>query len=145
KNFFAGGPGSIRGYRNGFLGPRDSNNNPYGGNIKVVGNLELLVPLPSSFGNSTRFALFYDVGNIFYEGDTDFCVNSSGTRGVRCAEPTAVEADFGFDLTELRSSVGIGVEWLAPLGTFRFSLAVPLNDGLLDQTEQFQFSVGQTF
>jgi outer membrane protein insertion porin family len=145
KNFFAGGPGSVRGYRNGFLGPRDSRNNPYGGNLKVVGNIELLVPLPESFGNTTRFALFYDIGNIFYEGDTRFCTNPAGNTGVRCSDPQAVEADYGFDLAELRSSVGVGVEWLAPLGTFRFSLAVPLNSGPLDRLEQFQFSVGQTF
>ncbi len=48
--------------------------------------------------------------------------------------------------------MGIAVQWLAPLGLFRFSLAVPLNaerevDGVTwgDQTERFQFSVGQAF
>ncbi|MEM9385850.1 MAG: outer membrane protein assembly factor BamA [Pseudomonadota bacterium] len=148
KNFFAGGPGSVRGYRNGFLGPRDSFNNPYGGNVKVVGNLELLIPTPENFGDSTRFALFYDIGNIFYEGDTDFCTaraDNGNLVGTSCSTPSATRADFGFDLNELRSSVGIGVEWLAPLGTFRFSLAVPLNAGPLDEVERFQFSVGQTF
>ena len=46
----------------------------------------------------------------------------------------------------------MAVQWLAPLGLFRFSLAVPLNaqrevDGVTwgDETERFQFSVGQAF
>ncbi len=147
KNFFAGGPGSVRGFRNGFLGPRDSFNNPYGGNVKLVSQLELLLPTPETFGDSTRFALFYDIGNIFYTGDTEFCVaraDDGSVFGTECQEGTE-RADYGLDFSELRSSVGIGVEWLAPLGTFRFSFAFPLNQGPLDDIERFQFSVGQTF
>jgi outer membrane protein insertion porin family len=52
----------------------------------------------------------------------------------------------------LRRSVGVAVQWLAPLGLFRFSLGVPLNRqrGVYpysygDQTEVFQFSIGQAF
>jgi outer membrane protein insertion porin family len=51
----------------------------------------------------------------------------------------------------LRSSVGIGVQWLAPLGLFRFSYAYPLNpysgnDRYYgDELERFQFSIGQAF
>ena len=59
---------------------------------------------------------------------------------------------YNFALSRLKESVGISVQWLAPLGLFRFSLAVPLNakrelDGVTwgDQTERFQFSVGQAF
>jgi outer membrane protein insertion porin family len=147
KNFFAGGPGSVRGYRNGFLGPRDSFNNPYGGNMKTVSQVELLLPTPESFADSTRFALFYDIGNIFYTGSTQFCTATDDfgrVFGASCGPDTTVQ-DYGFDLGELRSSVGIGLEWLAPLGTFRFSFAFPFNEGPLDVIERFQFSVGQTF
>jgi len=51
----------------------------------------------------------------------------------------------------LRRSTGIAVLWLAPLGIFRFSYAIPLNavqgNGVVfpDEQEQFQFSVGQAF
>jgi outer membrane protein insertion porin family len=44
------------------------------------------------------------------------------------------------------------VQWLAPLGVFRFSYALPLNENSTDtpdrygdQTEGFQFSIGQAF
>ena len=55
------------------------------------------------------------------------------------------------DLADLRTSVGIGVQWLAPLGLFRFSYAFPLNEYegndrfYADELERFQFSIGQAF
>ena len=54
-------------------------------------------------------------------------------------------------MDDLRASVGIGVQWLAPLGLFRFSYAFPLNEYLGndryygDELERFQFSIGQAF
>jgi outer membrane protein insertion porin family len=45
----------------------------------------------------------------------------------------------------------VSIEWLAPMGLFRFSYAFPLNANkgnsvvYPDETEQFQFSVGQAF
>jgi outer membrane protein insertion porin family len=59
--------------------------------------------------------------------------------------------DYDFDYDSLRKSVGIGVEWLAPLGLLRFSYAMPLNEFAEtdryygDETEGFQFSIGQAF
>ncbi len=150
KNFFGGGPDSVRGFENGHLGPVDSNDNPYGGNIKTLAQLELLLPTPEQFGNNTRLGLFYDIGNVFYSGDTAFC--ASGDVGSRCNLDIdgdglidAREVDYGFDVDQLRSSFGVSVEWLAPLGTFRFSYAFPINETNLDEVERFQFSVGQTF
>ena len=96
----------------------------------------------------TRFGIFYDVGNVFYTGKTKFCRFEN--NGVPCNFDNdgdgivdAVPIEFPVDFSELRSSVGIGVEWIAPLGTFRFSYAVPINSSDFDQTEGFQFSVGQ--
>ena len=59
--------------------------------------------------------------------------------------------DYEFDYNELKQSAGVAVQWLAPLGVFRFSYAVPLNefkgDGIRyeDETEQFQFTIGSAF
>jgi outer membrane protein insertion porin family len=96
--------------------------------------------MPEKFRNSARFSVFFDAGNVFSTDDTNFV----GTDGV-----TPVEYNFGFD--EIRYSAGLAVQWLAPLGVFRFSYAVPLNakDGegveYEDETEGFQFSIGQAF
>ncbi|MFQ5609909.1 MAG: BamA/TamA family outer membrane protein, partial [Woeseiaceae bacterium] len=139
KQFFGGGPGSVRGYRESFLGPRDTFGNPYGGNMLVASQVELVLPLPEKWRNQARATLFYDVGNVFNTGEVAFTD--------RLGSPIEYKPDFN----ELRTSVGIGVQWLAPLGLFRFSYALPLNayDGndrfFGDELERFQFSIGQAF
>ena len=58
---------------------------------------------------------------------------------------------YDFDFNEIKYSTGVAVQWLAPLGVFRFSYAFPLNDEKNDgveygdETEGFQFSIGQAF
>jgi outer membrane protein insertion porin family len=139
KQFFGGGPQSIRGFRESWLGPRDSFGNPYGGNVLVASQLELILPLPEKWASQARAAIFYDVGNVFNTGEVAFTD--------KLGSPIEYKPDFD----ELRASVGIGVQWLAPMGLFRFSYALPLNDIVGndrfygDETERFQFSIGQAF
>ncbi len=139
KQFYGGGPQSVRGFRESYLGPRDSFGNPYGGNILVASQLELILPLPDKWASQARAALFFDVGNVFNNGEVAF------------TDKLGSPITYKFDVDELRQSVGIGVQWLAPLGLFRFSYALPLNkyagnDRYYgDQTESFQFSIGQAF
>jgi outer membrane protein insertion porin family len=140
RQFYAGGPETVRGYRESRLGPKDDFGRPFGGNLKVTARTELLIPLPQKFETSARLSWFYDLGNVFSTGNRYSFLGRSG-------QP--VEYDFGYD--KLKHSTGIAVQWLAPLGVFRFSYAVPLNaykgDANLypDEIEKFQFSVGQAF
>jgi outer membrane protein insertion porin family len=140
RRFFAGGPESVRGFRESRLGPKDSFGNPYGGNLKVAGQLELLLPMPEKWRNSARFSVFLDAGNVF---STDSVTYVGRDR--------VTPVDYDFSIDEIRYSTGVAVQWLAPLGVFRFSYAVPLNakksDGIEygDETEGFQFSIGQAF
>lgn len=139
RNFFGGGPDSVRGFEESYLGPRDSRNNPYGGNLRVENQFELILPTPQQFSGSTRIALFYDVGNIFSTTDTVF------------RDKLGDPIDHSFEYDRLKSSVGLAVEWLAPLGLLRFSYASPLNADeetdryFGDRVEEFQFSIGQAF
>ena len=139
KQFFGGGPSSIRGYKESFLGPRDSFGRPYGGNALAVGQAEIIIPLPRKFSSQARASLFYDIGNVFNTGEVDF-TDKLGT-------PVTYKPDF----KDLKTSVGLAVQWLAPLGMFRFSYALPLNEFkgndrfFGDDTERFQFSIGQAF
>jgi outer membrane protein insertion porin family len=142
-NYFAGGPDSVRGYRESRLGPRDNIGigNPYGGNFRVVSRAELIFPVPEKWKSSARVSWFYDMGNVFQTGDR---VKFLGVDDI-----TPVNYHFGFD--KLKRSTGIAVQWLAPLGLFRFSYGVPLNANpgdtvrFNDETERFQFSIGQAF
>jgi len=136
---FYGGPQSVRGFRESYLGPRDSFGNPYGGNVMFASQLELILPIPQKFQSQARATLFYDVGNVFNTGEVAFTD--------KLGSPVEYKPDFN----ELRESVGIGVQWLSPMGLFRFSYAFPLNEYegndryYRDEIERFQFSIGQAF
>jgi outer membrane protein insertion porin family len=130
EHFYAGGYGSVRGYRSNSLGPlaRPADNDlsdedPFGGNVLTEGSLELIFPTPfAGGGRSMRTALFLDAGQVF---DT--------------------ERNYDPALNEIRLSAGIGFQWITAVGPLAFSLAKPLNDEPGDETQVFQFSLGQTF
>jgi len=121
ENFYAGGPGSVRGYQANTLGPRASNTEPLGGNIKVVGNAEVIFPLPfvKKSPKSLQLTLFLDAGNVYGFGQD-------------------------FDIGDLRYSTGVSATWLSPFGALTFSLGQALNDEAGDDTEVFQFQLGAT-
>ncbi len=139
KQFFGGGPQSVRGFRESFLGPRDSFGNPYGGNVMFASQFELILPVPRKFQSQVRATVFYDLGNVFNTGEVAF------------TDKLGSPVEYKPAYEELRASVGIGVQWLAPLGLFRFSYAFPLNEYAgndryyRDELERFQFSIGQAF
>jgi outer membrane protein insertion porin family len=139
RNRYGGGPGSVRGFKESTLGPIDSLRNPYGGNLLFANQFELIIPTPEKISGSTRIALFYDMGGVF------------STGGVTFYDKLGDPIDYDFDYDRLKKSVGLGVEWLAPLGLLRFSYAVPLNEDeetdrfYADDVERFQFSIGNAF
>jgi outer membrane protein insertion porin family len=102
---------------------------PFGGNILVEGGIELLFPIPfMKDQRSMRSGFFFDFGNVF---STD-----CGQYQPGCVD---------FDLAELRYSVGVGLTWITGFGPLGFSIAKPFVDGQYDETEVFQFSLGQAF
>jgi outer membrane protein insertion porin family len=139
KNFFAGGPDTVRGYKEHRLGPRDNFGNPYGGNLLISAQMEVILPLPQDWANRARLSLFYDVGNVFSTSELDFF------------DKIGNPLDYSFDAGNLKQSVGLAAQWLAPLGLFRFSYALPLNNDPItnvhwgDETERFQFTIGGAF
>jgi outer membrane protein insertion porin family len=143
RQFFGGGPDSVRGFRESRLGPKDQFGNPYGGNLRVTSQNELIFPMPGKYAQTARVSAFYDMGGVYQTGNK-----------IKFFGPDRVTpADYQFrGFSSMRRSVGVAVEWLAPLGLFRFSFGVPLNgkrgDGLTtwgDEKEGFQFSVGNAF
>ncbi len=135
ENFFAGGFGSVRGYRDNSLGPKaaqrndETDFNSLGGDVLIEGTAELLFPLPFiTDQRSLRTSVFFDFGNVF---DT-----TCSPLVVDCFRP---------DFKELRTSVGLGLTWITPLGPLTFSLAKALNAKGQDETQSFQFSLGTPF
>ncbi|MFT7166076.1 MAG: outer membrane protein insertion porin family, partial [Parasphingorhabdus sp.] len=138
KNFYGGGFGSVRGFKKNTLGPQDTppsglafydDPDPIGGNVQVEMGAEVLFPLPFlKDQRSVQSSLFLDVGNIFN--------TKCGETQVNCFKP---------DVGELRYSVGLGATWLSGFGPITFSIAKPLNSNDFDETEVFQFSLGNQF
>ncbi|KEA64370.1 Outer membrane protein assembly factor YaeT precursor [Marinobacterium lacunae] len=132
RNFYAGGLKSVRGFTNNSLGPTDggSDDDPFGGNVILTGSAEFIFPTPFVGDKSEwRTLVFMDAGNVF---STD-----CKTGQKNCTD--------GIDLGELRYSAGLGLSWLTPVGPLSIAIAMPLNDGADDDTEMFQFALGQTF
>ncbi|MGQ0657690.1 MAG: outer membrane protein assembly factor BamA [Chromatiales bacterium] len=122
ENFYAGGPRSVRGYEDNTLGPRDSNNRALGGNFLVVGNAEVILPVPFLADiESVRISGFVDMGNVYDLNRGDF-------------EPG-----------ELRYAAGLAGIWLSPFGVLTISVAEPFNTGSDDDIQPFQFTFGTTF
>ncbi len=156
KNYFGGGPDTVRGFEENSLGPIDTLRNPYGGDTLVAAQTEFLLPIPEKWQFKARFSLFYDVGNVFSLGDVEFF-----------GPDDLAPIKYDFTAGQLKQSYGIAAQWLAPLGLFRFSYAFPVNaeggtDGVGcgdpippgcvptagtygDQTARFQFSIGGAF
>jgi outer membrane protein insertion porin family len=119
KNFFAGGPGSVRGYRSFSLGPLDELGNATGGNRKIAATAEVLFPMPGAEQDrSLRLAAFIDGGQVY-----------------------ANKIEFG----ELRYAAGLALFWASPLGPLRLSFAAPLNDKPEDRLQTLQFTFGTGF
>lgn len=121
-HYFAGGPRSVRGFQNGYLGPRDSFNNPYGGQFLTTMQNELIIPtFLESDGKTTRLSLFYDIGNVFAGADQ-------------------------FDFNQLRESAGVAFYWFTPFfGLLRVSYAAYVDARPRDEVDKFQFSFGVGF
>ena len=121
ENFFAGGLRSVRGFKANTLGPPDSEMQPLGGNLKVVGTAELILPLPfTKDSNTFRVTAFLDAGNVY-------------------------SLDEDFDVGPLRYSTGIAGIWLSPVGPLTVSFARPLNAQERDETQGFQLTFGTSF
>ncbi|OJA06689.1 outer membrane protein assembly factor BamA [Halomonas sp. QHL1] len=142
ENFYAGGLGSVRGYTSNTLGQRTTpameggRDRTLGGNVSIEGSAEIIFPLPFvEDQRSLQTSLFLDGGNTFLSSCYDVLEEDAGRQ----------QCNSGVDLGDLRYSAGIGLSWLTPVGPLTFSVAEPLNDESGDDTQFFQFSLGQSF
>ena len=122
KNFYGGGLGSVRGFDQGTLGPRDSvDGASLGGTKRIVLNGELAMPMPGAGNDRTlRMYGFLDAGNVYGESER-------------------------IDLAELRASLGVGVSWVSPMGPLRIGIANPIRKRSTDKIQKVQFQIGTSF
>ncbi|MBW8721171.1 MAG: BamA/TamA family outer membrane protein, partial [Polaromonas sp.] len=121
KNYYSGGLGSVRGFEQGSLGPRDASDLAIGGPKKLTLNAEVIAPFPGAGNDRTlRLYGFVDAGNVF--GETD-----------------------QYRLNDLRVSTGVGISWISPVGPLRIAIATPLRKKPGDRIERLQFQIGTSF
>ena len=92
-----------------------------GGTRKFVLNAEFIAPFPGAGNDRTlRMFGFFDVGNVYAE-------------------------DEKLTFSDMRSSVGVGLSWISPIGPLRFAFASPIRKKTTDKIQKFQFQIGTSF
>jgi outer membrane translocation and assembly module TamA len=114
--FFAGGPGSVRGFVINRLGPLDDKGDPRGGNSLIEGSFELRFPITASVWG----ALFLDYGNVFRDS-------------------------FTYHLADLRYAAGPGIRYLTAIGPIRFDIGLIIDRRSGEDLGRVDFSIGQAF
>jgi outer membrane protein insertion porin family len=121
KNFYGGGLGSVRVFEQGSLGVIDPTGAYIGGAKRLNINAELYVPVPGTGNDKTlRMFAFADAGNVWREDEK-------------------VTAD------SIRSSAGVGLSWISPVGPLKLSYGMPIRVQRNDRIQRFQFQIGTAF
>ena len=113
-----------------------------GGNAKVVGGIELIVPTPfidEGMRNSVRTSVFVDVGTVW---DTEFDYDQY--KDLELIGNSQELSDYS-DPGDFRVSAGVSVQWISPMGPLTFSLGRALKKVEGDETQVFSFNIGTTF
>ena len=112
----------LRGFERGKVGPKDGNDF-IGGNYIASLNLSTEVPKLLENSQTTDFIIFLDVANVW-----------------------GVDYDSALDTSDdIKSTIGLGLDWFSPIGPMNFSLSQHLSKGSNDITESFRFNLGTTF
>jgi len=112
----------LRGFETGKIGPKDGADY-VGGNYTASINLATTLPQIMPNLQNTNFSLFFDAANIW---GIDYSSSLS-------------------DNSQIRSAVGIAVDFFTPIGPLNFSLSEVITKGSNDITESFRFNIGTTF
>ena len=130
KKFYGGGLGSVRGFEQGSLGPKDITGTTVGGTSKLNVNFEMLAPFPGVGNDRTlRMYGFWDLGMV------------SGPDLSGPDQWPAINAD----ANALRSSIGVGISWISPVGPLRLAFAKPIKKFDNDRIQTMQFQIGTSF
>ena len=112
----------LKGFEKGKIGPKDGGDY-IGGNYATSINFASTIPFIFENSESVDLLFFIDAGNVWgvdYDSSID-------------------------DNSKIRSSTGIGLDWLTPVGPLNFTLAETISKADTDVTETFRFNIGTSF
>ena len=169
RNFYAGGPRSLRGFESNTLGPRSTQPPCYQFNyseglcpnlLDTDGDDILDAPYYNPYANANYSNRASIGGNIKVEGSLQLIFRLPFIEDQRSLR-SAFFFDFGNvfsdnckdyqvncynpSIEDLRYSYGVGVTWITGFGPMSFAIASPQNAGQFERTKEFQFTVGNVF
>ena len=169
RNFYAGGPRSLRGFESNTLGPRSTQPPCYQFNysegtcpnlLDTDGDNILDTPYYNPYANANYQNRASIGGNIKVEGSLQLIFRLPFIEDQRSLR-SAFFFDFGNvfsdnckdyqvncykpSVEDLRYSYGVGVTWITGFGPMSFAIASPQNAGEFERTKEFQFTVGNVF
>ncbi len=112
----------LRGFESGKVGPKDGSDF-IGGNYATAINFSTTIPQLLENSQNVDFITFLDLANVWgvdYDASID-------------------------DNSKIRSSIGLGIDWLSPIGPMNFTFAETLSKADTDVTQSFRFNLGTTF
>ena len=112
---------TLRGFESFGVGPKDGTDH-VGGNYSSYLNLASTFPNPLPDKWNANSVIFFDVGNVW-----------------------GVDYDSSKDSNKIRSSTGLGLDWISPLGPLSFVFAQSLSSADGDLEENFSFQIGSSF
>lgn len=119
EKFYLGGLNSVRGFKFGDISPVDPvTGDRIGGEEMLLLNLEYIFPIIKKAG--LKGVLFFDAGNAFTKSE-------------------------GYDVGDLRKSVGFGFRWFSPLGPLRLEWGYNLSPRPGEEHSGWDFTIGGTF
>jgi translocation and assembly module TamA len=130
QRFYAGGSGTVRGYRYQSVGPRFPDGNPVGGTAMTAVNVEFRQRIGTSFGA----AVFADAGEV-----SESLSGVSHTK--RCSSTTTLQGT----TTCWAVGVGVGARYYTPIGPLRLDFALPTSRRSNDDRFEVYIGLGQAF
>ena len=112
---------NLRGFENYGVGPKDGKDH-IGGNYSAYSSIASTIPNPLPDKWNANSIVFLDAGNVW-----------------------GVDYDSSKDSDKIRSSAGLGLDWISPLGPLSFVFAQTLSSADGDLEESFSFQIGSSF
>ena len=112
----------LRGFELRGVGPVDGGDH-IGGNYLATISLKSTFPNPIPDNFKANSYLFYDAGNVWGVDYSDIISGSS----------------------KIRSSTGVALDFMSPLGPLSFTYAIPISKASTDKEQKFLFNIGSSF
>ena len=112
----------LRGFQLRGIGPTDGGDHIGGNNLAVL-SLKSTFPNPIPDNLRANSYLFYDLGNVWGVDYSDIISSSS----------------------KIRSSTGVAIDLMSPVGPLSFTYAIPLSKASTDKEQKFLFNIGSSF